>query len=296
VELRRVREAIWQTRLASRDLRRYMAGDRTTRQEIVRDYFFRLARGFTDIVTTRGDFHYHVSTRDQVVGREAFATGAFDLPAMRRALDALGADLSGRTVVDAGANIGTSTVEFIRRYGAARVVAIEPDPENFKLLRLNLVENEIEDRVTALNIALSDRPGTVSMRRSPANLGDHRVTPDGDVQVPAQTLDALIEDGTIPADTALLWMDVQGHEGHVLAGGRSLLNADVPIVMEYWPQGLGAQLADLESLIREHFSTVIDLGFPGRPGETKRSITAAEIASVAPRYPGESFADVILLP
>jgi len=34
-------------------------------------------------------------------------------------------------------------------------------------------------------------------------------------------------------ELGLVWLDVQGHEGEVLAGARTLLESRVPVVMEY---------------------------------------------------------------
>ena len=45
--------------------------------------------------------------------------------------------VSGRTVLDLGANIG-AVAYFMLKQGAARVVAVEPDPDNLVVLRLNL--------------------------------------------------------------------------------------------------------------------------------------------------------------
>jgi len=43
-----------------------------------------------------------------------------------------------RAIVDAGANIGTASVDFMNQYPEARVVALEPDPGNYDLLAQNL--------------------------------------------------------------------------------------------------------------------------------------------------------------
>lgn len=42
-----------------------------------------------------------------------------------------------RLIVDAGANIGISALYFARRYPGARIIAIEPDPENYAMLERN---------------------------------------------------------------------------------------------------------------------------------------------------------------
>ena len=53
------------------------------------------------------------------------------------------------------------------------------------------------------------------------------------------TLDGFVEDGVIDPDRAgMLWLDVEGHEGHVLAGARALTERGVPIVFEFHPAAL----------------------------------------------------------
>jgi FkbM family methyltransferase len=47
-------------------------------------------------------------------------------------------DLRPRFIVDCGANIGLSTLWFANRYPDATIVAVEPDPSNFALLRENV--------------------------------------------------------------------------------------------------------------------------------------------------------------
>ena len=42
-----------------------------------------------------------------------------------------------RLIVDAGANIGMSALYFARRYPGARIIAIEPDPDNYAMLVRN---------------------------------------------------------------------------------------------------------------------------------------------------------------
>lgn len=43
-----------------------------------------------------------------------------------------------RVVFDCGANVGYSSIYFLNRFPGCRVIAVEPDPENVKLLRVNL--------------------------------------------------------------------------------------------------------------------------------------------------------------
>ena len=53
------------------------------------------------------------------------------------------------------------------------------------------------------------------------------------------TLDDLSEMGTIELErTGLLWMDAQGHEGHIIQGASKFTDRGVPIVLEWDPKGL----------------------------------------------------------
>jgi FkbM family methyltransferase len=62
--------------------------------------------------------------------------------------------VAGETLLDVGANVGIYTL-----YAALRghkVLAIEPEAQNYALLNRNIYLNRMHDRITALNLALSD--------------------------------------------------------------------------------------------------------------------------------------------
>ncbi len=146
-------------------------------------------------------------------------------------------------MLDVGAHIGTQSIPFVTRFGAGRVVAIEADPTNAALLRYTVLENALGDRVTVLNMAAGVVDGAVELQRSPINPGDHRVSPAESFQsgretlrVPATRLDTLVKEGVFSTEeVALIWIDVQGHEGQFLAGAQPLLAAEAPVICEYWP-------------------------------------------------------------
>jgi FkbM family methyltransferase len=45
---------------------------------------------------------------------------------------------SPKTIVDAGANVGFTTLFFASQYPHARIIAIEPSPRSVELLRMNV--------------------------------------------------------------------------------------------------------------------------------------------------------------
>jgi len=54
-------------------------------------------------------------------------------------------------IIDAGANIGMASIYFANKYKKAKIIAIEPEEENYKLLKLN---TEKYTNITAKNAAL----------------------------------------------------------------------------------------------------------------------------------------------
>jgi FkbM family methyltransferase len=133
----------------------------------------------------------------------------------------------GDTIVDVGAGDGLDTIVFSNAVGeSGKVLAIEAHPTTFVLLeqacRLNGLSN-----VIARQVAVMDRPGTVSI----AEEGSHRdfysviggpEAPARAQDVPAVTLDELSEElGLEQID--FLKMNIEGAERLALAGARELL-------------------------------------------------------------------------
>lgn len=159
--------------------------------------------------------------------------------------------------VDVGANIGTSTVFALRRHAFARGIALEPSPQTFRTLRLNLVANDLESRVSALHVAVTDREGEVVFDATDLKSGRHHIaTADtsGDrLLVAAVTLDGLVARGVVdPERVGILWIDAAGHEGNVLAGGTALIEAGVPVVVALRPRR-----EELERSVIEPWASVL---------------------------------------
>lgn len=72
-----------------------------------------------------------------------------------------------KVIVDAGANIGLSTVFFANKYPDAMVIAVEPETDNFRILQLN---TEQYKNVVVIQRALWHQDGFVMMHDS--GLGD----------------------------------------------------------------------------------------------------------------------------
>jgi FkbM family methyltransferase len=68
-------------------------------------------------------------------------------------------------IVDCGANIGLASIWYAQRYPRARIIAVEPEPENFRVLAMNAANYP---NITPVQGGISDRQTRVSL----ANVGD----------------------------------------------------------------------------------------------------------------------------
>src|SRR5438105_3045769 len=70
------------------------------------------------------------------------------------------ATTSSPVILDCGAHIGVSILFFKKLYPHAKIIAFEPSRETFKLLKLNVEQNNLHD-VELVNAAVSDRAGEI---------------------------------------------------------------------------------------------------------------------------------------
>jgi len=177
-----------------------------------------------------------VSTADKVIGRELFLHGEFDFRKMETAIAILEREGQSRPrhLIDVGANIGTIVIPALKRGLMQTATAIEPHPGNLKLLHANLALNSLTDQVNVLGIAIGAQADkTLFLKESPSNGGNHSISDNG-IQIHSTRLDDL----DVQLDGSLLWMDIEGYEGHALQGASRLLAAGVPVVSEFNPRFL----------------------------------------------------------
>ncbi|MBQ3336076.1 MAG: FkbM family methyltransferase [Selenomonadaceae bacterium] len=138
-----------------------------------------------------------------------------------------------------GANIGTTGIYFCKKLAPKlKLLAFEPDPENFKLLRVNTILNDLEDKATLVNCGLGDKFDELTMYRDLKNPGHNNFT-EPKKNVPTEKikvipLDSYLAENKIDAaEIKYIWIDTEGFEAQVLLGAKNFLNQNAPpIFME----------------------------------------------------------------
>jgi len=150
----------------------------------------------------------------------------------------------GDVVVDAGANIGAFTLLAAARVGSAGlVVAVEPEPGNFEVLRRNVETNGLRN-VALVRRALLDEAGKIVRMEDEGVMS--RVSDTGS-SVETTTLDELAREYGSPR---ILKMNIEGSEGRALKGAREALRGLELAMLEVHDEGnyaaVGEALSDFD--------------------------------------------------
>lgn len=242
-----------------------------------------------------------VDSSDNFMAREIFVQGSSQFARVASAFDILktelGIDPAERTLVDIGANIGVICLPVVARGLCKSAIAIEPTPSVCRVLRANIALNGLEDAIRVYETALSDSSGCVDFELSRDNSGDNRISVKSNenafdeenrekISVKLSRFDQLF--ANLDLDATVVWMDVQGFEGKVLAGATNITHKKPPLVTEFWPYGM--RRAQTYELLRESLSAygrfrVLDGQSSWRP--------MSELDALRDSLPGVYFVDIL---
>ena len=138
----------------------------------------------------------------------------------------------GDIVLDCGAHVGVFTALALN-WGAARVIAIEPAPENLYCLRRNFPAEIADNRIAVVEKGVWSSEGLLDLRISnTTSTADSFVQPgNGDlVKVPVTTIDNLVDVLNLPR-VDYIKLDIEGAEREALSGARETLRRYHPKVM-----------------------------------------------------------------
>jgi FkbM family methyltransferase len=174
-----------------------------------------------------GDFNVSRSLLDQ---------GEYDWPQVALLGTLVGAN---SRLIFAGAHIGALLIPIVRAAATRSVLAYEPSPRNFQLLKMNLALNHIEG-VVVKKAALGERPGEIRFTENRINTGNSRIaSSSGELKVPVDTLDRSVPPQWDCID--LIVMDIEGSEVAAFRGGFATLEKTRRLYVEFAPEQLHDQ-------------------------------------------------------
>ncbi len=165
---------------------------------------------------SNGVVYIRPNTADQFVYDEVFRGGEY----------ALDAPEPPKLIVDAGAHIGLASVFFAQRWPEAKIISIEPDSANFRMLYRNTRQFP---NITPIHSGVWSKDTPAQDREPPkARLWSFRVVESED-GFPAITIDSIIREyGRID----LLKLDIEGSEKTVLEHSKNWIHAISMLVIE----------------------------------------------------------------
>lgn len=221
---------------------------------------------------------------------EAESTGTYE-PLTTTTLESLLEE--GMTFVDIGAHVGLFSLPALKWVGeSGNVISFEPHPSNYVMLLENARCNGLEERLRAVQSAISDTKEKVHLHTSTFNTGDHQLFHKGgrdSIEVACTTLDDYFTSGTI---VDVIKMDVQGAEASAFRGMKRVLqdNRDLQVIWELSP----SQLEEAGSSASAVLNWLDDLGFSfSMIDESTQRIESATVQEILQSCPHDSFLNIL---
>jgi FkbM family methyltransferase len=209
-----------------------------------------------DVTIDTANGRLTVSSKDWLHGKYLYVNRGFEINSIHETIALLRKegylDQTGKGVIlDVGANLGMFCIPLVKQGYFQRAIAFEPAPETFRLLAHNISQNNLRERIDCFNYALSSVAGALELELSKDNSGDHRIRYNSNqgafqehsrrtIHVTALTLDQFFAENPEMKkdDVALIWLDIQGHEGHFFEGAKRSLHPGMAVISEFWPYAI----------------------------------------------------------
>lgn len=171
--------------------------------------------------------------------------------------------------MDIGANVGTTCIYVKKKkIPNATIIAFEPVRENYKLLKINHMLNDIDDAIM-VNKAVANKTATYLITINRTNMGGCTIIPENQnaetdsamtEQIASTTIKEFMEENNIEAaDVKYVWIDTEGFETEVLLAAEPLLCEEhVAFYLEYAPCFIGEEkLKTLAEICEKYFTEFI---------------------------------------
>ena len=134
-----------------------------------------------------------------------------------------------KTIVDAGANVGMASVFYANKYPDARIIALEPEAENFRMLLRNVAPYP---NIVPVNAAVWSEDRYVSMTAPSGVSAAFRVADcNGETPVQAFSIPTIMKQHGLQS-IDLLKVDIEGAEKEVFDSAQPWIESVGAVVIE----------------------------------------------------------------
>lgn len=179
-------------------------------------------------VTTNEGHRLYIDLQDDIIATALIEYGAWELTLTELIKKLV---KPGMTVLDVGAHVGyyaTLLSELVGERG--RVIAFEPEKQNFALLQVNA---GTLPNCMLVNKGVSNNAGSVELYLADGNLGAHSMHVHTER---SETIETVVLDDFLDGRVDFIKMDIEGNEPLALEGMKKILaQPQVQMVFEYVP-------------------------------------------------------------
>ena len=206
-----------------------------TLQKTIRSAIYNTTDENKILFSNNKDIKYLLGSSDWI-SKKLFIDKSFDYRILTKAIKLLGKKNSKLTLINIGAHIGSTGIPAIKKNNFKNLIAFEPTKRNFRLLKANIFLNEIDDRVQAYNLAISNKKANLHLGTTKGNTDGNRILRNKQKNTEIVKSD-ILDNYTynLNKNNSLIFIDAEGHEPNIFLGAKKTIKKKIPIVFEFYP-------------------------------------------------------------
>ncbi len=211
------------------------------------------------LFSNNNDAKYLLASWDWI-SQKLFIDQGFDFGVLIKAKKLLGKKNSKSTLINVGAHIGSTCIPAIKKNYFKNLIAFEPSKRNFRLLKANVLLNEIDGRTQVYNLALSNKKANLHLGMFSNNTGNYRIFKNKQKNTEIVKSD-ILDNYTynLNKNNSLVFMDTEGHEPDIFMGAKKTIRKKIPFVFEFGPSMLKKGWLKKISILFKYYNFFHDL-------------------------------------
>ncbi len=177
-------------------------------------------------------YFFIIFGKDKYISKETYVNGPHDYRLFKKSKTLLNKKI--KYLIDVGANIGTFCIPPTKDRLIKKCIAIEPVEKINDILKINIILNELNDKIKTYKYVISDKKNeNLSLTLNKNNYGDNKfkISKNRKKNFPIVKLDFFIN--YFDLNQLLIKIDVQGFENKVLMSATKFINKSVPLIIEF---------------------------------------------------------------